>query len=67
MKKRIVDHLMMPKPSKKARWKKLDLVPRLLCILLALLIWLLVVNTKKEPASAENPPAETAMADIFYE
>ena len=67
MKKRIVDHMMMPKPSKKARWKRLDLIPRLLCLLLALLIWLLVVNTKKEDAPVENPSAETAFTEIFYE
>lgn len=46
MKKNIVGHMMTPKVSKKTFWKRLDLIPRLLCLLLALLVWLLVANAK---------------------
>jgi hypothetical protein len=61
MKKNIVGHMMMPKESKMTKFKKLDLAPRLLCLLLALIIWLLVVNVqdlKKDNESLNKNPVE---------
>ena len=54
MKKNIVGHMMAPKVSKKTLWKRLDLIPRLLCLLLALLVWLLVANAKNDEKPADN-------------
>lgn len=61
MKKKIVGHMMMPKENKMTKFKRLDLLPRLLCILIALLVWLLVVNVqdlKKDQDPLKNNPVE---------
>lgn len=61
MKKNIVGHMTMPKESKMTKFKRLDLFPRLLCILLALLVWLLVVNVqdlKKDQDPLQTNPVE---------
>ncbi|MBQ9761008.1 MAG: hypothetical protein IJW16_06640 [Clostridia bacterium] len=44
MKKNIVGNMIAPKKAEKRILKRLDLVPRLLCLILALIVWLLVVN-----------------------
>lgn len=48
MKKNIVGITISQKAPKKSKWKRLDLIPRLLCLLLALIVWLLVVNFQGE-------------------
>ena len=60
MKKNIVGHMMMPKTSKKTFWERLDLLPRILCLLLALVIWLLVVNT----SGSEQPKSDSATQTV---
>ncbi len=46
MKKNAILDRIAPKASGKSLWKRLDVFPRLLCLLLALIVWLLVVNTQ---------------------
>lgn len=46
MKKNVIDKLVLPKETPKTWAKRFDLLPRLLCLLLALIIWLLVVNVQ---------------------
>ena len=48
MKKNIVGVAIAQKAPKKSKWKRLDLIPRLLCLLLALIVWLLVVNLRED-------------------
>ena len=58
MKKNIVGHMTMPKPSKKTVWRRLDLIPRLLCLLLALIIWLFVSNINANDPQPQNEVSE---------
>ncbi len=44
MKKNIVGHMMKPKESAGSFFRSLNILPRLICLLLALAIWLLIVN-----------------------
>lgn len=44
MKKNIVGHMKMSAVSPKTRFRRLDILPRVLCLLLAFLIWLTVTN-----------------------
>lgn len=64
MKKNVVGDLVAPKKYEKNWFKRFDLLPRLLCVLLALVVWLLVVNTEhndqKTPASDQVEITETA-------
>lgn len=46
MKKNIVGHMMAPKETRASRFKRWDLLPRILCLLLALIVWLLIVNVE---------------------
>ena len=67
MKKNIVGHMMMPKTSKKTIWERLDLLPRLLCLLLALVIWLLVVNTSRSEQPASDSATQTVTQTVESE
>ena len=44
-KKNVIGHMVASKESAKSRFRKLKLLPRLLCLLAAIVIWLLVVDT----------------------
>ena len=44
MKKNVVGHMMKPRESAGSVFRSLHITARLLCLLLALAIWLLVVN-----------------------
>ena len=44
MKKNVVGHMATPKESALSRFRQLNILPRLLCLLLALVIWLIIVN-----------------------
>ena len=63
MKKNIVGHMLAPKSTKRARWKKLDLIPRILCLILALIVWLLVANVTATKASDLSKP-DTSWEEI---
>lgn len=59
MKKNVIGNMTAPKGSKRSLFRRLNILPRILCLLLALLIWLAVINTlenREEKASA-NPEA----------
>ena len=53
MKKKIVGHMNVPKIGVITRIRRLNLLPRLICLLLALVVWLLIANL--EPEKAEKP------------
>ena len=61
MKKNIIGHIVAPSDTRKGFFDKLDLVPRILCLLLALLIWLFVMNIY-EDVQAE-PVAESEIVE----
>ena len=44
MKKNIIGHMTVPKESATSRFRRLNILPRVICLLLALTIWLLIVN-----------------------
>lgn len=48
MKKNVVGNLVAPKEKPKSFFKRYDLLPRMLCLLLAVVVWLLVVNVQSE-------------------
>ena len=56
MKKNIVGHMMASKEPVAAKLRRWCIFPRILCFLLALLIWLTIVNldTRKEDAPATD-------------
>ncbi len=64
MKKNIVGHMMAPKESKMSRFKRLDLLPRFLCLLLALIIWLLIVNVENSSQDASYDSGD-AISNLF--
>lgn len=65
MKKNVVaPHMTAPKESAKSRFRRLDILPRLLCLLLALVLWLVIVNTQdlnkdSDPGDASAVQSET--------
>lgn len=58
--KNVVGHMTTPKHFSKGWFRKLDLLPRLLCLLLAAVIWLcvsaLVDSGKNEIGKNQNLP-----------
>ena len=44
-KKNIVGHMLAPSESVVSRFRRWQILPRIWCILLAVLIWLVIVNT----------------------
>ena len=59
MKKNIVGHMTAPRDTKQGFLRKLDLWPRILCLLLALVIWLAVVNVSDSNEEDHQPSSET--------
>ena len=57
--KNVIGHMTAPKLSAKSWIRRLDLLPRLLCILLAVVIWLLVVDLRST-ANEDQPWASDA-------
>ena len=59
MKKNVVGTILASKEPPKKRWQRWHLPARLLCLLLALFLWLIVTNaTSAEPK--ETPPSTAA-------
>lgn len=54
-KKNVIGHMMLPEESKMGWIRRSALIPRLLCLLLAVLLWLIV--------SAADPSVGTEMPD----
>ena len=44
MKKNAVGHMMLPKENAKSLLRRSHIIPKLLCLLCAIVIWLLIVN-----------------------
>ncbi len=53
MKKNIIGHMTAPKETAGKRFRRWDLVRKLLCLLLAFMIWLIIVNVTGE---GQDPP-----------
>ena len=47
MKKNAIGHMMAPKETAKGRLRRWDIFPRLICLLLAIVFWLMIVNAKE--------------------
>lgn len=54
MKKNIVGHMMKPKESAGSLFRSLNILPRVICLLLALAIWLLIVNLNPSEKKGET-------------
>ena len=54
MKKNIVGHMMKPKESAGSFFRSLNILPRMICLLLALVIWLLIVNLNPNEQDRET-------------
>ena len=57
MKKNIVGHMTTPREGAFGRLKRLGIFPKLVCLLLALLVWLLIFNVVEQKALDLNPTA----------
>lgn len=57
-KKNVIGHMEASKDHSVGWFRRLGILPRLLCLLLAILIWLVVVNVTADSASFES-------ADVF--
>lgn len=56
-KKNVIGHMEASKAHSVGWFRRLGILPRLICLLLAILIWLVVVNVTADGASFES--AET--------
>jgi hypothetical protein len=56
MKKNIVGHMAVPRAGATGRIKRWGLIPKLICLLLALAVWLLIVNVTKQKTSRPHTP-----------
>ncbi|MBQ7347734.1 MAG: hypothetical protein IJW55_07230 [Clostridia bacterium] len=54
MKKNAVARMTAPKETAGTRFRKLNILPRFLCLLLALVVWLAVVNIKDKQTSDDK-------------
>lgn len=48
MKKNVIGHMMAERETFAAKLRRSRIIPKLICLLLALLIWLAVVNSERE-------------------
>ena len=62
-KKNIIGRMTAPKENVGGWFRRTQLIPRLLCLLLAVLIWLTVENLNRKTRNAEPD----AMDDITWE
>ena len=59
MKKNAIARMMSPKETVGSRFRKLNILPRLICLLLSMVIWLAVTNLK---TSEKDDNARSATA-----
>ena len=57
-KKNIVGHMMMPDEAAVSWFSRWQIMPRFLCLLLAFLLWLVVVNVVSDHAGEEQTPKD---------
>lgn len=65
MKKNAIGHMMAPKETVKKRLRHWDILPRLFCLLLALLLWLLIVNTQVSAKEAGADDVEVRAGEVL--
>lgn len=65
MKKNAIGHMMTPKETVKKRLRRWDILPRLLCLLLAMLLWLLIVNTRPSGRDALPDDVEVCAGEVL--
>ena len=46
MKKNAIGHMVAPKETAGSRIRRWNIIPRLVCLLLAVFLWLIIVNVK---------------------
>ena len=64
MKKNALVRMSSPTESVGSRFRKLNILPKLLCLLLAVILWLAVVNVTNQNAPERDPgTAETQQAE----
>ena len=59
MKKNVVGHMMAEKEPISAKLRRWNIIPKLLCLLLALLIWLAVFNSEVQTENMESNKRES--------
>ncbi|MBR7151434.1 MAG: hypothetical protein IKD02_03720 [Clostridia bacterium] len=65
MKKNAIGHMMAPKETVKKRLRRWDILPRLFCLLLAMLLWLLIVNTQVSAKEAGADDVEVRAGEVL--
>ncbi len=60
MKKNAIGHMMAAKEPVTTKIRNWDILPRLVCLLLAFLLWLVVVNVNKTDGAAQEAETDTA-------
>lgn len=65
MKKNAIGHMMAPKETVKKRLRRWDILPRLFCLLLAMLLWLLIVNTQVSAKEAGAEDVEVRAGEVL--
>ena len=56
MKKKVTGHMSAPKESFGAKLKHWKILPKLICILMALFLWLLITNLQAAQGGENNVP-----------
>ena len=57
--------MMAPKETVKKRLRRWDILPRLFCLLLAMLLWLLIVNTQASAKEAGADDVEVRAGEVL--
>ena len=65
MKKNAIGHMMAPKETVKKRLRRWDILPRLFCLLLAMLLWLLIVNAQVSAKKAGADDVEVRAGEVL--
>ena len=65
MKKNVIGHMMARKETVSGRLRRWNILPKFLCLVVALLLWLLIVNLQdaKQPTQDTLQCVDTALAD----
>ena len=66
-KKNVIGHMVAEKESSASWFRRLDLFSRLICLLLAVLIWLIVVNATDDGRSETQPDPNVPLTEYAEE
>ena len=64
MKKNAIGHMMLPKESATSFLRRGHILPKLLCLLSAIVIWLLIVNLMPTDQPSNNDQSIYQLQDI---